>query len=71
MFCTFFQAANMIGVGAANLLGPGKQLTLSKENALKVLSDFKCIYPGIFNLNLQSGCRSEVGPPTMTYPPKK
>ena len=34
----------MIGVGAANLLGPGKQLTLSKDNALKVLSDFACIY---------------------------
>ena len=70
MFCILFQAANMIGVGAANLLGPGKQLTLSKENALKVLNDFECIHPGFF-LNLQSGCRSEVGPPTTTCPPKK
>ena len=41
MFCILFQAANMIGVGAANLLGPGKQLILSKEDALKVVNDFE------------------------------
>ena len=48
MMFVLFQAANMIGVGAANLLGPGKQLTLSKENALKVFSYFECIYPVFF-----------------------